>query len=584
MATKLSQLTRWSQWLVGCREQLLAMEDNAGPPLSPALVVTSSSSSSPTSLVQLCPAYYAFSLHHPPCLHPPPHPLTQAFPLPSSNPSSTAIPSLPPPLSNPRQPPPHPPPPLIPTHLPTLSSRGQRACQPLSAYWSRFITAFASPYSPSTPDGYILLCVAENKLNFAPFAHKISLCRHLTDDVANYSDMHGTLSLRHQLARLMARRSGVDVTPDTVCISNGVGACLHTLTLLLCEPGDAILIPSPAYAAFANDLSVAASALPVYVRLPPPHRLDPAVFEAALLAFEADAELNWEAHPLIDEGHFGGHPLPPSHQGVTVEEEDSHSRAAYNKAFERMGRSRKRVKAVLLTNPHNPLGLVYEREEVDAVIEWAGKRGLHVIVDEIYANSIFSPLPPPQYGGLEKGGKGAFVSALRHVVGEGGEAGLIGKEWVHVVQGLSKDFGLSGYRLGWLTTGNQAVVQAWGNVGYFCSVSNDLQSAITAVLEDELWVDEFLYSNAELLLDAYTTVIALLDGSHPALSERGGVEEEEVVEGGGKGGVSDAAFAIPYVPAVAGMFVWVDLRGFFASTASAGCECVGVGRRSCSMR
>ena len=197
------------------------------------------------------------------------------------------------------------------------------------------------------------------------------------------------------------------------------------------------------------------------------------------------------------------------------------------------------------------------------MIRWAGKRGLHVIVDEIYANSVFNPLPPPQYGGVYEGERGAFVSALRHVVGEGGDGGeaggVIGKEWVHVVQGLSKDFGLSGFRLGWLVTGNEAVVQAWGNVGYFCSVSNDLQSAITAVLQDEVWTDEYLYSNAQLLLDAYTTVTALLDGSHPALSERvGGGEEEDGV----RGRVVDAAFAIPYVPAVAGMFVWVDLRTF----------------------
>ena len=440
----------------------------------------------------------------------------------------------------------------------TLSSRGQRACQPISPYWKRFLAAEASPYSPTSPDGYVVLCVAENTLNFQAWSDKVSLCRTLPPDTGAYSDMHGIPTLRAELSRLMGRRlSGgrFTVPPDSICLSNGAGSAVATLALLLCEPGDAVLIPSPAYAAFANDLSVAASAQPVYVRTEPTaYRLDPAAFEAALVEFERDAEVNWEAHPLIDEGHFGGHRPDVVEDGLTVQQEDANARARYNKAFERMNRSKKRVRAVLLTNPHNPLGLVYEREEVEAVMRWAASHRLHVVVDEVYCNSIFAPLPPPQFGGgvqATADGTTSFVSAL-HAMWGGGEP-PIGRQWLHVVQGLSKDFGLSGYRVAWVVTGNAAVVEAWGNVGYFTSVSNDVQSAVAQVLSDALWTDEYLFRHCELLLRQYRVVTDVLDGSHAAV--------EAVVDGS-----DDGSFAVPYVPAIAGMFVWVDLRGFMPAS------------------
>ena len=78
---------------------------------------------------------------------------------------------------------------------------------------------------------------------------------------------------------------------------------------------------------------------------------------------------------------------------------------------------------------------------------------------------------------------------------------------LHVLHGLSKDFGLSGYRLGWLVTGSAAVRRAWGNVGYFTSVAPTTCSAlIESVLRDEDWVDEYLYRCCEVLARNYHTL------------------------------------------------------------------------------
>lgn len=46
-----------------------------------------------------------------------------------------------------------------------------------------------------------------------------------------------------------------------------------------------------------------------------------------------------------------------------------------------------RVKFVLLTNPNNPLGVIYHPDVIQGTIRWARKRSMHTIVDEIYALS-----------------------------------------------------------------------------------------------------------------------------------------------------------------------------------------------------
>ena len=46
-------------------------------------------------------------------------------------------------------------------------------------------------------------------------------------------------------------------------------------------------------------------------------------------------------------------------------------------------------KALLLTNPGNPCGNVYTRKQLQVAVSWTRFRGLHLIVDEIYALSQY---------------------------------------------------------------------------------------------------------------------------------------------------------------------------------------------------
>lgn len=167
---------------------------------------------------------------------------------------------------------------------------------------------------------------------------------------------------------------------------------------------------------------------------------------------------------------------------------------------------------------------------------------MHVMVDEIYANSVFDPYSADH----------EFVSAVhlcapagipalsREVLGlpspEAAEAGASSKPellgpLVHVIWGMSKDFGASGLRVGALYSENQEIATALGNLGYFSTMGNTLQGRVAAVLEDVAWCKGYLAASHESLKRSYDTLWRAL-----------------------------RAADIPSTPASAGLFAWIDLR------------------------
>ena len=93
------------------------------------------------------------------------------------------------------------------------------------------------------------------------------------------------------------------------------------------------------------------------------------------------------------------------------------------------------VKALVLTNPHNPLAQAYPQPVLEGCLKFCHRRGIHLISDEIYALTSFKcpdiPNPTP------------FVSALSL---DSAKLGCDSAR-IHVVWSTSKDFGQSGIRM-----------------------------------------------------------------------------------------------------------------------------------------
>jgi aspartate/methionine/tyrosine aminotransferase len=138
---------------------------------------------------------------------------------------------------------------------------------------------------------------------------------------------------------------------------------------------------------------------------------------------------------------------------------------------------------------------------------------LHLVTDELYSLSIHGVGAPP------------FVSL--------GHRPLDDRE--HVIWGLSKDFAMSGLRVGVVDTGSDAVRDAMRAAAFWASISTHTQAVLSAVLEDDSWIDEFITINRMRLAESYRITSTAL--------ERAGV---------------------PHQSSDAGFFTMVDLRSQLA--------------------
>lgn len=280
-------------------------------------------------------------------------------------------------------------------------------------------------FDPETnPRGYIGLCVAENALMWDQLEPWLSGPFDLDRTVAGYGDMVGSPALRQAIANTVATRIfRRPVDPACVVTMAGAGAVLEALFRTLADPGAGVLVPTPSYAGFWPDV-----------------------------------ELRNGLHlvPVARDADSGYH--------LSVDMLDM--------AFER---SPFPVRALLYTNPDNPLGAVATGAQVAEVVAWCRSRGLHFVSDEIYALSVF--------------GSTEFGSAGRTALGDD----------VHVVWGVSKDFGMSGLRCGVLVTENEALRDAMASQAMWSSVSTHTQTVLATMLGDAGFVDRFVALNRERL-------------------------------------------------------------------------------------
>ncbi|MFO7549574.1 MAG: aminotransferase class I/II-fold pyridoxal phosphate-dependent enzyme [Acidimicrobiia bacterium] len=322
-----------------------------------------------------------------------------------------------------------------------LSRRGRRLIDDsrLAAYIAVNLARGDDRYEPTlNPDGYVALCTAENKLVWDLLGPKLLEAGNLPHRALGYDDMTGTPGFRRRVAGFIGRTVfGRPVDPDAVVVLAGAGTVLEALFHAIADPGDAVLVPTPSYSGFWLDLETrdALSIIPVHTAPQEGFRLTTDLLDRALRGTDRP------------------------------------------------------VRALLFTSPDNPLGRVYSATEVDEVLDWCDRNGLHVVVDEIYALSVFGDRP--------------FTSA-------GSRRPDLGDR-THVVWGFSKDFGMSGLRCGVLVCESADVRAAVAAQSYWGAVSGATQHLLAAMLADTAWVDGYLSEMRSRLGTAHAAVCSALD-------------------------------------------------------------------------
>lgn len=116
---------------------------------------------------------------------------------------------------------------------------------------------------------------------------------------------------------------------------------------------------------------------------------------------------------------------------------DSFNSDAITQALEKaFSNSLRPVKALIVTNPHNPLGRCYSQDNLLAFTRFCGRHDIHFISDEVYALSTYG-------NDQTASATSSFVSALSLNL----EDVECERSKVHVIWSMSKDLACSGLRL-----------------------------------------------------------------------------------------------------------------------------------------
>ncbi|HYE87546.1 MAG TPA: pyridoxal phosphate-dependent aminotransferase [Vicinamibacterales bacterium] len=133
------------------------------------------------------------------------------------------------------------------------------------------------------------------------------------------------------------RRRGIVVSADRVALTSSTSEAYALLFKLLCDAGDAVLVPHPSYPLFEH-----------------------------LTRLESVTAI----------------PYPLEYHGSWRVDMDSIARTANS-----------RVRAVLIVSPNNPTGSFLHRDDLAAISELAAANGWAIIGDEVFADYALDPAP-----------------------------------------------------------------------------------------------------------------------------------------------------------------------------------------------
>lgn len=203
----------------------------------------------------------------------------------------------------------------------------------------------------------------------APDAIKQAACKAIMDDINQYAITWGARGLREAIAEHAGWHLGLAVDPESeITVTCGSTEAMLVALLGLINPGDEVILSEPFYENYWPDC-ILAGATPRFVPLRPPH---------------------WRFDP--DE-----------------------LAAAFND----------RTKAIILCNPNNPAGIVFNQDELEMIADLCRRWNVVAITDEIYEHILYDGRQHVALAGLE---------------------GM--RERSVTIGGMSKTYSVTGWRVG----------------------------------------------------------------------------------------------------------------------------------------
>ncbi|WAQ82160.1 hypothetical protein PtA15_2A475 [Puccinia triticina] len=336
-----------------------------------------------------------------------------------------------------------------------LSGQPNLTAQAIAEAWKDLYSADQNPH------GVINLGVAENSLMQEFLVQKLKEnisrfeSRHL-----NYQSLGGSSSFKEAMCHILNKyfNPAMTVKPNHLIGASGVTAMLSQLMYVVCDEGDVVLISKPYYSGFN-------------------HLVKQGVH---LIGFEIDD------------------PLDPSSVSKALE------KAYLNHHGQPDG-----VKAVILCNPHNPMGYYVQEEVLSTYIRFCEANNHHLIVDEIYGLSVFEQGPTTNDPPGTQTTPNKFISTLSldH------QRFSFEPSRVHVLYGIN--FGCCGLRAGILISqNNPSLLQLITDLNLNqVQVSSLTEFSFASLILDSSgshghqdFLDSYVIENKRRLQQAYQTV------------------------------------------------------------------------------
>ncbi len=202
--------------------------------------------------------------------------------------------------------------------------------------------------------------------------------------VLPYGPSNGLPELRETIANYF-KRFNVDLSRDEVFITTGGSEAIIFTFMVICDPGDEIIIPEPFYTNYNGFAQMAGV----------------------------------KVIPLTTKVEEGFH-LPPNGE---IEKLISH-----------------RTKAILVCSPNNPTGTVLTKDEMEQLERVALKHNLFLIADEVYREFIFDGKKHTGLLTLQEIGEKAIVidSISKRFSACGARIGFIATHNKHILDAVMK--------------------------------------------------------------------------------------------------------------------------------------------------
>ena len=196
-----------------------------------------------------------------------------------------------------------------------------------------------------------------------------------------YTVASGLPELKAAVNTYFERYYGYSVAANEVTFATGAKFSLYTFFMAVVNPGDEVIIPTPYWVSYGDQVKMA-EGVPVFV-------------------------------PDKEDNHFK----------VTVEQLEA-------------ARTDK-TKVLVLNSPSNPTGMIYTREELLAIGNWAVEHDILILADDIYGRLVYN------------GNEFVPISSLSEAI----------RKQTIVINGVSKAYAMTGWRVGY-AVGDPEIIAA----------------------------------------------------------------------------------------------------------------------------